>query len=70
MKVEIVSICPRANGIGQWICCYSMHNQSHIYYLIEVFFHVSIKNKGLFSTNWMKFLEHKRSCKGIIYSDI
>ena len=67
---HIVSICPKANGIGQGICCYSMHNQSHIYYVIEVFFHVSTKNKRLFSTNWMKSLEHKRPYKGIIYSDI
>ena len=34
-----------------------------IYYVIEVFLHVSTKNKVLFNTNWMKSLEHKKPCK-------
>ena len=42
----------------------------HIYVVIEVFVHVSTKNKELFSINWMKSLEHKSPYKRIIYSDI
>ena len=29
-----------------------------------------VRNKELFSTNWMKPIGHKRPCKGIIYIDI
>ena len=29
-----------------------------------------VRNKELFSTNWMKPMGHKRPCKRIIYIDI